>query len=266
MDEKSQIEPFDSKKPLVSKMNQEAKEKAQAAIKIQEAENIIKMCLKAGVPKQLIGWNSELFDAYCQANLNHGLYGKPNPTIKAMDSEVFNVKSNWPRRRLAIVVDGGTKESRTGLSYVILSRAILGNFFNLGRVGLSLPFSMLNLKFNSFDNDRQTFITNLLDVPALFISEICQNSGFRSSSDGAVMMDQLLESKGSPVILSLATQPENFEGYNTYGGVFRDLIDTVKTTVRHNDYIWRFSLKTKVPCDDILNFKEAWADDKRNSK
>lgn len=260
--EQDSLEPLDSSTPIVSEIFDNAKEKAKKAIKYQEAENIIKMILKAGVPEQLIGWNKDLFHIYGSANVDNAYYGKPPRSN--MLKEVYNLNSDWPKRRLVIIVDGGTRESRINFSHLILARAILGNFYCLGRVGATLPYSMLSLKFNSFDDDRQVFISNLLEIPALYISEVPQNSGFRPGGDGAAMMDQLLESKGSPVILSLATKVEVFEGSTTYGSVFRETIDTARQTVC-DKYVWRFCLKSQTPCDDALTYKKAWASDKRGS-
>lgn len=260
--EQDSLEPLDFDGPIASNIFDEAKKKAREAIKYQEAENIIKMISKAGVPKQLIGWNKDVFHAYGSANVDNEYYGKPSRS--SMLKEVYNLKSDWPRRRLVIIVDGGTKEARINFSHLILARAVLGNFFGLGRVGATLPYSMLSLKFNSFDDDRQVFISNLLEIPALYISEVPQNSGFRPGGDGAAMMDQLLESKGSPVILSLATKVEVFEGSMTYGNVFREAIDTARQTVC-DKYVWRFCLKSQTPCDDALAYKKEWSSDRRGS-
>lgn len=243
---------------LQSEMYEEAKKKAQEAVKRQEAEHIIKMTLRAGVPKELIGWNSKAFNSYTQKSLNKELYRPPNLNPNGMAEQVCNIKSGWTRKPLIIFVDGGSKETRIGFSKLILARAIIGNFYHLGKLGVSLPYSMVNLKFNSFDNDRQTFITNLLDIPVVYIEEVCDKTGFKSASDGAVMMDQLLSSRKSPVILSLSTSPELFTGSTTYGNVFRDAIEAIKSTV-FNDKYWRFSIRTDKPCLDIMTFNQQFS-------
>jgi len=251
-----------SNAPLDSELYKKAKEQAQQAIKRQEAEHVIKMTLKAGVPKELIGWSVNTFVGYTQKNLEKGKYEPPNKNRRAMGNLVCDLKSGWARKPLIIFVDGGTKETRVGFSQLILARAIMGNFFSLGRIGVTLPYSMLNLKFNSFDNDRQTFISNLLEIPAVYLSEVSENSGFRSTSDGAAMMDQLLETRKSPIILSLSTPIEKFQGSTTYGGVFRDSLEIAKTSVS-NDKIWRFSLKTSKPCDDIMKYNAQFTEGKK---
>lgn len=254
-DENAEPENLISQPVVPSEMYEEAKKKAMEAIKRQEAEHVIKMTLKAGVPKELIGWKSRTFEGYAQKCLNAKRYSPPNPKPLEMAQKVCDIKSGWARKPLIIFVDGGTKETRVGFSHLILARAIIGNFFNLGRIGVSLPYSMLNLKFNSFDNDRQAFISNLLDIPVLYIEEVSDKTGFRSAGDGAAMMDQLLSSRKSPIILSLATSPENFEGSTTYGNAFRDAIEAAKATSFDNK-IWRFSIQTSKPCPDIMTYSQ----------
>jgi hypothetical protein len=252
---------LDDQKPMVSAINEKAKEEAKEAIKRQEAENIIKMSLKAGIPKELIGWNHDLFNTWWQKSNNSGMYGRDKgPRPSEMSAELYDLKSDWPRKNLVIIVEGGTSDVRKGLANLILARSIMGNFCHPGRLGVTVPYSMISLKFNSFDSDRQAFVSKLLEIPAILLSEIPQNSGFRSSSDGAAMMDQLLDMHVGPVIMSLATVSASFEGSTTYGNAFRDIIDAAKQSAKTNK-LWKFSLKTTT-LQDPISFKKELSKDK----
>ncbi len=149
-------------------------------IRRQFAENAIRMMMRAGIPKELIGWDVHKFTRYCKANLGD-IYNKtPDTDVGGLCSMIYDLKSDWSRNKLAVLVDGGTPQTRLGLSQLVLGRVVLGNFFEAGRIGVTLPFSMLKVKFNSFDDDRQTLITNLLSVPALYVSEVVEGGGFRA--------------------------------------------------------------------------------------
>ena len=255
---------FESSAPLKSELHEKAIKQAKETMRRQEAEHVIKMSLKAGIPKELIGWKGSTLIGYAQKNLNQQLYKPKNPNPNVMANKICDIKS-WTRKKLVIFVDGGTKEARVGFSHLILARAIIGNFLGLGKLGITIPYSVLNVKFNGFDKDRQELVANLSDLPALYISEVNDKCGFRSSSDGGALMDQLIESRKGPTIFSLSTSPENFEGHTTYGTYFRDLVEAVKVTVC-NDSVWRFSLKTDKPCEDIMGYNALFTEVKKKVK
>ena len=253
-DKTESIENILASSKSVKNDKKDVKERIMDDIRLQEAENIIKMTLRAGVPKELIGCKEKIFRKYCKENLNSDIHGTSKTEPDKMTDLIYDLKSGWQKKKLIILVDGGTKEARMGLSYLILARAVLGNFYNVGRTGVTIPYSMLKVKFNSFDLVWQNFITNLLGIPAIYISEVFEANGFRSGGDGYALMDQLLETKDSPVILSLCTPPEKFSSANTYGSAFRDLIDNSKGIAILDDRLWRFSLKTKTVPSDPIDF------------
>ena len=251
-----------SKKTDKDLLEETSKRISKEEMKRSEAENVIRMMFRAGIPKELVGWNRHAFREYCNENLNSDLHaGNSETDAGGMSDRLYDLHSNWHNGKLVIIVDGGTRDTRIKLSQLILARVILCSFLNVGKIGITLPFSMLKVKFNSFDKDRQTLVNNLGDIPALYVQEISEASGFRTSSDGAALMDQMLDTRETPLVLSLCSPVEKFLNANTYGSSFSDLLDVSKGRVFIKDKVWRFNLRSKIfPTDPIL-FKKKYDED-----
>ena len=235
--------PFD-KKEIVSDIYENAKKNVKEQIKRQELENIIKSTLAAGVDKDLIGWKKEQFQLYFNEVVcrKRDYYRNSKISLDDFVQHLYDFKSPFFKKKIIIIVDGASKNIRNGFCHLILSRLILNNFYNEGKIGITIPYSFIKFKFNSFEENRKNVLANLLEIPLLYISDVPDRMGFRPNSDGASLMDQLLEMRSSPLILSLSTNVEKFTGHMEYGNAFRDIIEDSKC-IPYDGSFFRINLR-----------------------